>query len=290
MRNKRLIILFSVFAALVLIIVIGSAFFSLKGWTPYFVNEFNEHIDESALIAKYGGFDLEKSVSDFKGKSVFFLDRNGLVLNVERDYRWLKVVKTEIVFPSTIKLTATERVPVFHFALSGSVYYCDKWGFVITDKKPDRPTIEVVSEQFSALNAAVGIYLTSARFLKTEFPKSKLDAASGVFLSCADADITMETVNSLWRQYDEAGNQFSLTKIPSVIKSLEFGADESGNKKLTIMTLTDAKIVVFGPEADMFEKFTAAYGAYANASDGEKTFSVGYNKNSNGNYVVVAGP
>jgi len=290
-RNKRLIIIFSVFTVLVLFVVIASAFFSLKSADLYLKNDFGYYINESAVISKYDGFDLEKTISAFKGKSVFFFDRKGLVAKIESDYKWLHVTDTEITFPSTIKLTAVERTPVFRFDFGGGAFFADKCGFVMKPPAAAVPTIKVLSAQLAVLDITEGVYLSGAAALKDVYDIKS--AGAGFYKDCQDADITVKATAAFWSHCDESGKRIfgSFSEIPSEVESMTFGFDgeDESDKILTITTVTGARIIVYKPETDIQKKITAAYGVYRISPAQEKIdgiFRVGQLKD-NGEYPVT---
>ena len=103
MKNKRLIIILSVFAFLVLIAVMCSTVFTVKNVKVHW------------LTTKIG---IEETDDVFasevkKGGSVFFVDKPTIIKNLEEKHPYLKVDSVEIKFPNKIVLHTAVRQELY---------------------------------------------------------------------------------------------------------------------------------------------------------------------------------
>lgn len=113
MKNKRLVILLSVFAFLVLIVVLCSTVFTVKKiqlqWITTKVNFVSS--DE----------DIVNDVK--KGESVFLLDKKEITQKLENDFPYLKVVSLEIKFPNKLVIHSAERQELFTIKVKDNSHY-----------------------------------------------------------------------------------------------------------------------------------------------------------------------
>lgn len=113
MRNKKLIIMFSVLAALVLLVVLTSVIFSVQ------------HIE--AYCYNYTDTDLEREVVESSGiqkrKSIFTLKEDKIAASVEKgtDYR-VKVINIERKFPNRVYINYV-RITPYAYITAGDVNY-----------------------------------------------------------------------------------------------------------------------------------------------------------------------
>lgn len=103
MKNKRLIIILSVFAFLVLIAVLCSTVFTVKtvslNWltTKVTITESDEFFANSVE----------------KGESVFLVDKESIIDKLEKNNPYLKVVSVEVKFPNKLVIHVAERQELY---------------------------------------------------------------------------------------------------------------------------------------------------------------------------------
>lgn len=113
MKNKRLIILLSVFAFLVLIAVLCSTVFTVKKVQVNWLTTKVLFVQNDSEI-----------VSDVKkGESVFLVDKNSIKQKLESDFPYLKVVGLEIKFPNKLVVHTAERQEVFSVKVKDNLHY-----------------------------------------------------------------------------------------------------------------------------------------------------------------------
>lgn len=113
MKNKRLIVLISIFCFVVLVVVLGSTVFTVQkisfNWLSS-TNKLNEEFDYSA------GVDMPM------GNSVFFVNKEEIIKNVEKANPYLQVVSVETSFPNRLTLHVAERESLFAIQLQTGDY------------------------------------------------------------------------------------------------------------------------------------------------------------------------
>ena len=103
MKNKRLIIILSVFSFLVLIAVLCSTVFTVKSvslrWltTTNLLNQKDSEIIEDVQL----------------GESVFLVDKEAIITKLENKYPYLKVVSVEVQFPNKLVVHTAERQSLY---------------------------------------------------------------------------------------------------------------------------------------------------------------------------------
>ena len=112
MKNKRLVIILSVFSFLVLIAVLCSTVFTVKSvslnWLTTRVNFVN--------------MDNEITKNVELGESVFLVDKDAIIQKLERKYPYLKVVSAEVKFPNKLVLHAAERQELYSLKIKDNSY------------------------------------------------------------------------------------------------------------------------------------------------------------------------
>lgn len=113
MKNKRLIILLSVFAFLVLIAVLSSTVFTVR----------KVSIEWATTKINFTASDEDVVGNVKKGGSVFLLDKSEIKQNLEEKYPYIKVESVEIKFPNKLVVHASERQEVFSIKVKDNKHY-----------------------------------------------------------------------------------------------------------------------------------------------------------------------
>ncbi len=112
MRNKRLIILLSVVAALVLVIIVCGATFLVRHVEAYNYYEDSSEYDERVIDAS--GIKMNSSM--------FFIDETAVQEKIENKYPNIGVVNIERKFPDRVSINYVVYDNLFQY-LSGDTYY-----------------------------------------------------------------------------------------------------------------------------------------------------------------------
>ena len=121
MRNKKLIVIFSVLCALAVLIVLSSVLFSVQHVSAYCYNA-----DDAAL---------EQQVLDNngikRGKSIFTLNKKNVADKVESSVANIKVVNVEKKFPNRVFINYVKLFEYFEFSQNDEKYYISNSGDIV---------------------------------------------------------------------------------------------------------------------------------------------------------------
>lgn len=121
MRNKKLFIIFGILLSLTLLIAIGSAVFSIRRVDAYCFNSDNEELKTQVL----------KNKDKLIGKSIFTLNENKLIAEIESEVGGIKIVNVERLFPNRVSVNFIELFPYFEIPYGGKYYVCAVDGRVL---------------------------------------------------------------------------------------------------------------------------------------------------------------
>lgn len=234
--KKRLLIVFSIFIAAVVLILLGSAVFRLESAEISLYGENGEEIVDTS------GLDPAELIADFAGKSILFLPESSLADNIhsKTQFSAWQVVGVEKYFPNKIRIHLTRRLQVFTLIKDGARYAVDVNGYVISLIEGVPAGCVDISSFAPALN---DVKIASKLSFKTQEAE-------------ADFELIKIMTNTVWRlNYDFE----EIYKLIGVYK-LEGG-------ELTLFTQTGAKIVIKDAGENLETKLSRAYGVY---SDPEK--------------------
>lgn len=110
MKNKRLVIILSVFSFLVLIAVLCSTVFTVKSVSLNWLTTKSNFVDMDD--------DIVANVE--LGESVFLVDKSAIINKLERTYPYLKVVSAEIKFPNKLVLHTAERQELYSLKIKSN--------------------------------------------------------------------------------------------------------------------------------------------------------------------------
>ena len=261
MKNKKLIVIFCVFVAVVMIIVLSSTIFTFRRAELYFINEDGQYVEPGEELT--GHVDLEACLDGLYGKNIVLLGKSEITRRVESANLRVKVERIEKVFPDRIRIYATVRVPLYYLTIDGNVYVMSYDGFVMAENPDSLVSVVEVGGSIGTVDKpVVGEYISSK------------------FNDSVKYEIIEKFFNSVWRQegFDYAG-------IYNLIESVTLGED-----RLTCVTQRGATFVILSPDADLFEKFTSIYAVYPPNPDKQENgvFTSG-TKTENGYYTVAVG-
>ena len=261
MKNKKLIVIFCVFVAVVMIIVLSSTIFTFRRAELYFINEDGQYVEPGEELT--GRVDLEACLDGLYGKNIVLLGKSEITRRVESANLRVKVERIEKVFPDRIRVYATVRVPLYYLTIDGNVYVMSYDGFVMAENPDSLVSVVEVGGSIGTVDKpVVGEYISSK------------------FNDSVKYEIIEKFFNSVWRQegFDYAG-------IYNLIESVTLGED-----RLTCVTQRGATFVILSPDADLFEKFTSIYAVYtANPDKQENGVFTSGTKTENGYYTVAVG-
>lgn len=104
MKKKSLIVMLSILIFIVLVVVLSSTIFSLKNVNLVFYSN-TINLTDKELIVESGDFQYNQSI--------FFLNKQKYIDNLEKSNPYLKVLNIETKFPNNLTINAIERNELF---------------------------------------------------------------------------------------------------------------------------------------------------------------------------------
>ncbi len=123
-KNKRLIILLSIFAFIILIVVLSSTVFTVHATSI----SVEWHISPLQFMQ---GQDKEIVGEIVDKENIIFYDKNQAISTLEEKYPYIKVLKIEKKFPNKIIVHATERQEQYAIKVNEKYYVLDEEGKVL---------------------------------------------------------------------------------------------------------------------------------------------------------------
>ncbi len=115
MRNKKLIILLSILSFVTILVVLGSVLFSVQQITAYCYNDDDVAVEMAVANTDNNGIK--------RGRSIFLLNENEIIANVESKVNNIKVVNIERKFPNAVYINYVKIFDYIAYEFDGKVYY-----------------------------------------------------------------------------------------------------------------------------------------------------------------------
>lgn len=122
MRNKKLIIIFSILLALTLIILLCSMLFSIKTIGAYCYNANDEELNKR-IVAE---------ADSLNGRSIFVIDEDSVKESIEEKLPELLVVNIERKFPNRVTINYVKLYIYYEVQCGGKYYSCRGDGRIIS--------------------------------------------------------------------------------------------------------------------------------------------------------------
>ncbi len=229
--KKRLLIIFSIFLVVVLLVIIGSTIFTVQNAEVYFYNE------EGKMVAGDTNIVPSSLIDGFKGTSIFFLSEKALADKIHSTsdfYEWYVVGVTRS-FPSTVAIHLSKRIPVFFISTGGLNFLLDIFGYgTSTTTNSSSGYIDISKLSIDVDSVSVGKQIT----WKNEDAKNKFQALITV-------------VSTIWRF------NYNYSEVYTFIKDFSFSGEI-----LNIYTNSGVKIEIFDPMNNLDSKFISAVSVY----------------------------
>lgn len=125
MKTKRLIILISVIAVIVLLVVLNSTVFTLKKVEINFYDKNDQLIEDNNTLTHFDQSSIQQIISsaDFKfGKNMFLIKKKPYIDALEKNNAYLKVIDITSVFPNKLVVKVVEREDFYSVNLDNGKY------------------------------------------------------------------------------------------------------------------------------------------------------------------------
>lgn len=240
-KNKTLAIVLTIVFTLVLIVALGQGVFRVgkvelvAHTTTNYLSGLNENTVLSASKLN-------------KGKSVFLLDREDYINNLEKSQPYIKVLAIEVVWPNTVKFHYNEREELFAIALNDGAYV-------------------YVDSEFKVLRIVQGSYTSTQQnpiLLSATIDKSSEQISQGDFL---DKNEFFDYLN-LAQAYTNLG--YSVSDMRSMLSGASVSSNEDGDV-LRINTYLGVKINILNAGYYTNQKVSLAYGMLETLTAAERS-------------------
>ena len=162
MRNKRLIILFSILLSIAIIVIFGSIIFSVSTITTFGYN-INVYDEGQALSREI------LDAANIQGRSIFLLNDDRIIAEIEEAVPQIQVVNIERLFPNRVKINFVKMYNYFRVYRDGNYYSLRSSGRITNiNEEADRNFIDIFADRNPFLNLSVGDYMfnrTTSDFL-----------------------------------------------------------------------------------------------------------------------------
>jgi len=230
--NKRLVVLISLFAFIVLIIVLSSTVFSLRTVQVNFLST-TSYLENEA--------DIVSSASFSYGESIFFIDREVYINELEQNNPYIKIVSLEIVFPNRLIIHAVERNEMYAFKLSDNTY-------AVTDDE-----LKVLSIKPVFVNTTENAILVTSNI--------SINATNVVEGSLLPLNATDTTFLNDFSYYSQEWDNH-LASLRGNIKELILHYEE--NDTFKVLMRQGVEIIITKQHSKLNEKVQTAYSVYDN--------------------------
>lgn len=230
--NKRLIAIFVCMAVFVLTLVVGSVVFTVSDVNILLVSDGNKSFNKSEILQTSG---------IKKGQSVFTINKEEVIANIEKQFPDLQVDGVERTIPNKVSIQLRMRTPVFKMKIANSDKYAI-FDCVIPDREKKlangKPCIfkiiDVVDDDDNMYGDYKVVFLSGHEYSGTaENPK-------GEFISYSE-DSNLDYINDILL----ALNIFDVfdQKISAVFDNFKILSNDSDNY-IELQTSLGIKIVV----------------------------------------------
>ena len=223
MKTKRLVILLSIFALILVIVILSSTVFSLSKVEVSFLEVPTKYsINDSDAIIESGNFNFKQSI--------FLVNKTKHTENIEEQFPNLKVVGIETCFPNRLVIQVVERQEFL------ALYNLDIEKYYVVDS--EMKVLRIVNTTSAITNVA--------RFLVTQ---DLSNYQNGDFIaSDSETTILKELASAFWR----CG--YSEKEMNALVKSVYV---DTKNNELNIATYCKFYYNIKAPQTKLAQKLYA---------------------------------
>ena len=217
MRNKKLIVIFSVLCALAVLIVASSVLFSVQHVSAYCYNADDAELERQVL----------ENNGIKRGKSIFSLNKSKVIEKVESSVANIRVINIEKKFPNRVFINYVKLFEYFEFSQNGEFYYVSNSGDIVRVGKTAEDNGEYIKLYIkgNAISPSLGAkFETENDFVNTALPIllsaiERIDARDVVVKLFEFADFSKNFVYLKTR----TGVMFELQSCDNALEKLRLG-------------------------------------------------------------------
>lgn len=235
MKHKKLLISLTVVAVIVVIIVVLAAVLTVQNVVLVY-----HKFDGSQSTAPSDGLSRDEVLSSYRGKSIVFLSKSGLMSEFNADERYSDWYAFAVIkqFPNTVEIHLVRREAVAKLTTTDGIIYVDQFGNVV-NTPPKDPVIDITSAfQNTDVQSKEGKLMFST-------------AESNNRLSCV-----LEAISATWQCWVD------IPDVGQVLGEKDVFKFENGN--LVIYPKLQGKIVIEAPADNLSSKVITGFSVYYN--------------------------
>ena len=266
MKKKRLIILLSIFAVLVLVVVLSSTVFTLKTVVVNFYNADDKLVDD---ITKNHYFNSDEKINQIidnakfnYGKNIFLVNQKENKEKIEKTSPYIKVISISIEFPNRMVVKAVERQEYYAVLNSTNNYFICDADFKVLRISETKPAelIEVVAENSGTL---------------FDFVSTSADLSTGDFIGFNEATNNLLTLaDEMYACHFEREKMLTLCETITLENKPCSNIEKGNVDNLIIKTHAGVKIKIENIKADFSNKVLKVlevYNSLVNGNNPENT-------------------
>lgn len=241
--NRRLVVLFISLVVLVLLIVLNSALFVVRNISV--VSDCGE-----------GWYDSEEIITTSNisiGRNIFTLSENKAVRNIELNNPYVRVISIERIFPSSINIHITLRIPVIAIKINGEDnYFITDWELNIVDVVSNSSLLYSNSTEIKGISVTVS---GQARdLIGTKLTDNKLSPIAEIAQAAYAMGITDVGFKTFFKNIDLSKEHYAYIKTNSGV----------------------TMVIVTGTDLSILDQFQAVYSIYVSLDINDTQRNSGY--------------
>ncbi len=271
MKNKRLIILLSVLAVIILFVVLSSTVFTLKTVVINFYDKNDKLISDISVANKY--YNTAESVqgaidkTEFRyGQNIFIINKNNYKIKMEKNNPYIKVISVTTEFPNRIVVKAVEREEMYAVSADNNYLICDA-EFKVLRLSNEKPANLILVNSLSLEHAEqnLSVYIADT----TEYATGDFIAKDNLLIQKLSTIYDEMYVNN----YDTPEMLNFFKTISVFVESASSGVGADNVDSILITTRAGVKIEIENIASDLDKKIEKCISAYVSlkADDEAKT-------------------
>lgn len=278
MTKKRIIIISIIVFVLALILILFCAVFCVRKQTVTFTGERTENtlnITDESIV---------QSAGIRNGSSIFSLDRDKVIQNIETTYPYLKVVQVNIVSAIRVEITVRERYEMYYTDFREKYYIVDEELKVLN-------IVDTVPTGLSYIYPNVLDDTTNTNVLGVTSNTNVCDFLGSENLQDITNNLYVSMCRTVMVDAGEGREYVNREDIKNIVSSIQFGYDytiQNGRYDRVIISTSYGFTLDIGmPQSDLDYKVNVCFSTIDTLiSQGRESGTIIYGYDVNGNVDI----
>lgn len=275
MTKKRIIIISIVVFVLALILVLFCAVFCVRRQQVTFTGERTENtinITDESII---------QSANIRNGSSIFSLDRDKVIQNIETTFPYIKVIQVNLVSAIRVEITVRERYEMYYTEFSGRYYIVDEELKVLN-------IVDTIPTGLSYLYPNTLDDSTNTNILGITSNTNVCDFLGSENIQNITNDLYLSMCRTVMVDTDDGKEYVTRDDIKNIVNSIQFGYDytiQDGRYDRVIISTSYGFTVDIGmPQNNLDQKVNVCFSTIDTLMDqGTSSGTIIYGYDVNGN-------